>query len=291
MATRPVFPHRSLRRCLALACEGTHGTGAPALIAARLVAASRTAGARIAAGVIAAIWIVGHAAWAADAAAPADGARGERRLGQYSGYEGREEALGRALAPAMKAAAPAAGDPRYDFTGRERALGLAMTQVVRTLNHNQSYQHEINDALVKLTLDHIMFAKRNRLLDAMVTEDVNSQRQQLERVRRAIERTGNRDLALVAIFEQTACFFQLVDATERAPGRVSYVSPYRTVLEQTVRMGIHQLTEREIHEVWTIPRMQAYAKILGVPLDVSPWQADGRITIRFATASESSPAT
>ena len=116
----------------------------------------------------------------------------------------------------------------YDFTGREAMLGLAMTQLVRTLNHNQSYQHEMNDALVKMTLDHIMFAKRNGMLKQMVDEDINSQRQQLERVRKLIERTGNRDLAIVGIFEQTSCFFQLVDRTERAPGRVTYRSPYRT---------------------------------------------------------------
>jgi hypothetical protein len=249
----------------------------------RRVALARAVGAGlIVCAAIASIAVVSRSVWAADAAAAPEAPRAERRIGQYSGYEGREEALGRALAAALKAAAPAAGDSRYEFAGRERALGLAMTQVIRTLNHNQSYQHEINDALVKLTLDHIMFAKRNRLLDAMITEDVNSQRQQLERVRRAIERTGNQDLALVAIFEQTACFFQLVDHTDRAPGRVTYRSPYRTVLEQTVRMGIHQLTEQEIHEVWTVPRMQAYAKILGVSLDVSPWQADGRITVRLA---------
>jgi hypothetical protein len=228
-----------------------------------------------------------------------------RQLGQYSGFEGRELELGRRVAAALRDATPAATAPgvatpggatpggampvgttagaapdaRYDFTGREAMLGLAMTQLVRTLNHNQSYQHEMNDALVKMTLDHIMFAKRHGMLKQMVDEDIHSQRQQLERVRKLIERTGNRDLAIVGIFEQTACFFQLVDRTERAPGRVTYRSPYRTVLAQTVRMGIHDLSEREIHETWTIPRMQAYARVLGVELDVTPWREDGMVTV------------
>lgn len=158
-------------------------------------------------------------------------------------------------------------------------LGLAMTQVVRTLNHNRGYQHAMNDALVKMTLDHIMFAKRHGMLAELVEEDLESQRQQLERVRRLIERGGSRDLALVAIFEQTSCFFQLVDRTERAPGRISWRSPFGTVLAETVRMGIHDLSEREIHERWTVPRMQAYAKLLGVELDVSPWREDGMITV------------
>lgn len=219
-----------------------------------------------------------------DAAAPAAGTRRPRQLGQYSGFEGREAELGRVVASALRGVTPngapgGAIDPRYDFAGREEMLGLAMTQVVRTLNHNQSYQHEMNDALVKLTLDHIMFAKRNGMLRQMVEEDVNSQRQQLERVRKLIERGGSRDLALVAIFEQTSCFFQLVDRTTRAPGRIGWRSPYGRVLQQTVRMGLHDLTEREIHEVWTIPRMQAYARILGVEFDVSPWRDDGELTV------------
>jgi hypothetical protein len=239
------------------------------------------------------------AAGAAPAPATAAAAPRARQLGQYSGFEGRELELGRLVAAALRDASPAATAPgvaaaghsagtgaaapgpdaRYDFTGREALLGLAMTQLVRTLNHNQSYQHEMNDALVKMTLDHIMFAKRNGLLKQMVDEDIHSQRQQLERVRKLIERTGNRDLAIVGIFEQTACFFQLVDRTERAPGRVTYRSPYRTVLAQTVRMGIHDLSEREIHETWTIPRMQAYARVLGVELDVTPWREDGMVTV------------
>jgi len=212
----------------------------------------------------------------ADAPATAGAPQRARQLGQYSGFEGREPELGRRVAAALRDAAP---DARYDFTGREDMLGLAMTQVVRTLNHNQSYQHEMNDALVKMTLDHIMFAKRHGMLTQMVDEDIHSQRQQLERVRKLIERTGNRDLAIVGIFEQTSCFFQLVDRTERAPGRVTYRSPYRTVLAQTVRMGIHDLSEREIHETWTIPRMQAYARVLGLELDVTPWREDGMVTV------------
>ena len=44
-------------------------------------------------------------------------------------------------------------------------------------------------------------------------------------------------------------------------------------------MGIHDLSEREIHERWTSPRMQAYAKVLGVELEVTPWRDDGMITV------------
>jgi hypothetical protein len=213
-----------------------------------------------------------HASAATESASP------PTRLGQYSGFEGREAELGRAVAAAIRQASPG-GAVRHDFTGREEAIGFAMATVIRTLNHDRAYAHQMNDALVKMTLDHVQAAKTTGTLEAILEQDVRSTAQQLERVRRLIERTGNRDLALVAIFEQTTCFFQLVDRTERSPGSVTYRSPFGQVLGETTRMGIHDLTEREIHEIWTVPRMKAYARILGVELDVSPWREDGLITV------------
>lgn len=214
----------------------------------------------------------------AAAGKPASAGKPDKKLGQYSGFEGREAALGKALVEPIKSADPK-DDATHDFTGREEALGFATSTVIKTLNHNSGYQHEMNDALVKMTLTHIQFAKNKNLLKEAVTEDVEQQKIQLLRVKRLMEKTGNKDLAIVAIFEQTTCFFQLVDRTKRAPNTITYKSPYNVVLEQTVRMGIQDLTEKEIHENWTIPRMKAYADILGVKIDVSPWQDDGMITI------------
>ncbi len=210
--------------------------------------------------------------------AAAEEAKPQKRFGQSSGFEGHEIELGRSVSQAIRQASPG-GNPLHDFSGREEQLGYATSMVIKTLNHNQGYQHEMNDALVKMTLDHIMFAKRNGMLKQLIEQDILSQKQQLERVRKLIERTGNKDLAIVGVFEQTSCFFQLVDRTQRAPGRITYKSPYGNVLAQTVRMGIHDLTEKEIHEVWTLPRMREYSRILGVEMKVSPWQDDGTITV------------
>jgi hypothetical protein len=120
------------------------------------------------------------------------------------------------------------------------------------------------------------------MLKQLIEDDILSQRQQLKRVRGLIDRRGSRDRALVAIFEQTACILQLVDRHQRAPGTVTFKSPYGTVLRETVRLKIHDLTEQEIHEIWTIPRMQAYAQVVGVDLEFTPWREDG--IIRAGTA-------
>jgi hypothetical protein len=104
----------------------------------------------------------------------------------------------------------------------------------------------------------------------------------LNRVRKLIEKTGNKELAIQAITDRTACFYQLVDDAERGPGSITYQSPYGNVLAATRRLGQHNLTEQEIHEVFTIPRTKKRADILGVDLEVSEWNDDGSITIRLA---------
>lgn len=206
---------------------------------------------------------------------------GHKQIGQYSGFEGSEEQLGAAVAAAIQEVAP--GDTeKFDFTGREKELGLAVSKAIKTLNSNSAYQHEMNDALVKMTLQFIQFAKNNDMMEEMVREDAMTQFPMLNRVAKMIEQTGNSELALIAITDQTTCFFQLVGEVERAPGMVSYRAPYGHVLEQTKKLGMHDLTEQEIHEVWTIPHVQIWSEIVGVPMEVSEWNDDGIVTIRVS---------
>ena len=103
----------------------------------------------------------------------------------------------------------------------------------------------------------------------------------LGRIRAMIEKTGNKDMALVGIFDHTGCHYQLVLDTASEPGKRTYTSPFRVVLEAAKRIGQFDLTEEEIHNVWTVPRYLGYAQVLGVNMTVSPWQADGKITVEI----------
>jgi hypothetical protein len=188
---------------------------------------------------------------AARAANPgAERPRGERTVGRYTGHE-----------------------------GKERDLGLIMNMVYKTLEDNDSYQHEINDALVKSHLSHMQFAKDNNLVAEGVQHEIDTEEPMLKRVGKMIEKSGDKELALKAVFDQTTCHWQLVLDTEMKPGMRRYRSPWTNVLTQTTRLGQHDITEKWIHENWTIPRMKGYSKLLGVELEVSPWQDDGMITV------------
>jgi hypothetical protein len=201
-----------------------------------------------------------------------------RRMGQYSGFEGNEQILGTEVAKAIMEASPNKGE-QHDFTGREKELGLAVGTAIKIMNVESGYKHEMNDALVKMTLNFIQFAKDNDLVDEMITEEIATGIPMMTRVRKVIEKTGNTELALIAVTEQTACFYQLVQETQREPGKITYQSPFGNILENTRRLGMHDLTEQEIHEIWTIPRIKGAGELLGVDLQVSEWREDGMITI------------
>jgi hypothetical protein len=177
--------------------------------------------------------------------------RQEKTLGRYTGWE-----------------------------GKERDLGLIMNMVVKTLEDKGSYQHETNDALVKSLLSHMQFAKDQKLVKEAVEAEIKTQAPMLKRAKRMMDTAGDKDMALKAVFDQTTCHWQLVLDTQSEPGLRRWKSPYGNVLKASTRLGQFDIDEKWIHENWTIPRMQGYAKLLGVDFEVSPWQDDGMITVR-----------
>ncbi len=173
-------------------------------------------------------------------------------------------------------------DGKLDLSrSSDEALGRYLLTAVKTMNHNGSYQHEFNDALVKLHLTAVSFAKETDMYEQLVDNDVKTTEFMMKRIGNAIKMTGREDFALMAIFEQTTCFFQLVDQLQwNSPTSVTYTTPFTRVMEASQKVGIFEnLTEEEVHNNYSIPRYMAYAKIMGVNLDVSPLGANGEITV------------
>jgi hypothetical protein len=161
------------------------------------------------------------------------------------------------------------------FEGREAELGLAISVVFKTLQNVTPYPHEINDALVKAWLTSIQFAKNQGTLAELVAHDIETMEPVNTRLKRVINKVGNKEIALVGIFDHTACHYQLVLETQIEPGKRTWVSPFKTVLIASKGLGQFDLTEQEIHEQWTVPRLLGYAKAIDVNFKVSPWSDDG----------------
>jgi hypothetical protein len=161
------------------------------------------------------------------------------------------------------------------FEGREDLLGRGLVQLLKTVIADIPYQHHLNDAVLKAHLTAIQFAKNRGLLPEMVAHDVTTLRPVNKRVAQLVASTGNAEYGLVAMFERTDCWYQMVLEWETEPGRRTWRSPFHTVLEMGKRIGQFDLTEQEIHEQWTTPRLLGYASDIGIKVRVSPWQADG----------------
>jgi hypothetical protein len=54
------------------------------------------------------------------------------------------------------------------------------------------------------------------------------------------------------------------------------------VLTECRKLGQFDLTVQEIHEQWTKPRLQGYARAMGVELNISDIAPDRTITVELA---------
>ena len=170
--------------------------------------------------------------------------------------------------------------PTSGFEGMEDQLARAMNVVLMTLNERSAYQHDINDALVKMILTTIQFAKNNDMIDELIANEVETTRPLLERVRRNYLKTGQLETAMVGMIDRTACAYQLYLKIDKTDAERSWESPFGLVLEQTRRMGQHDLTEQEVHDIWIKKRYHAFAEVVGIELSISDIDENGRVSIR-----------
>ena len=170
--------------------------------------------------------------------------------------------------------------PTSGYEGMEDQLARAMNVVLMTLNERSAYQHDINDALVKMILTTIQFAKDNDMIDELIANEVETTRPLLERVRRNYLKTGKLDTAMVGMIDRTACAYQLYLKIDKTDAERSWQSPFGLVLEQTRRMGQHDLTEQEVHDIWIKKRYHAFAEVVGVELSISDIDENGRVSVR-----------
>jgi len=165
------------------------------------------------------------------------------------------------------------------FEGREEELGAAIGVVLKMLGNHAGYAHEMNDPLVKAHLMAIQFAKHKGTLAEYVAYDIEMMKPINDRMKNLIEKTGKKEIALVGLFDRTACHYALALDTTGEPGIRTWKSPFKTVLDACRKIGQFEgLTEQEIHTGWTVPRLTGYAKAMGVELKISDLGEDGTIT-------------
>ena len=167
------------------------------------------------------------------------------------------------------------------FEGHEDELGRSMSVLLKMLGNHAGYAHEMNDPLVKSHLMAIQFAKNKGTLAEYVAHDIKTMMPITVRMKQIIDKTGNKEIALIGLFDRTACHYALALTSTGEGLRRSWKEPFGHVLKQARKIGQFDLTVQEIHEQWTRPRLVGYARDMGVDLRVSDIGEDGTITVEI----------
>ena len=167
------------------------------------------------------------------------------------------------------------------FEGREELLGQAVALAIRTLKDSVPYQHEMNDALVKMHLTALQFAKDKGLVKELVEHDIKTMQPMLARMKGIIDKTGEKEIALIGMFDRTACLYQLCLDLKIEKGRREFTFPFTMVLNISRKIGQFDMTSEEVHELWMKPRLHGYAACVGVKIDVSDIGVDGKVVVKL----------
>lgn len=166
------------------------------------------------------------------------------------------------------------------IAGREAELGRLLGDTIRTFQMRLPYHHQANDALIKEQLKNIDYGVKTGNLAEMVEHDIESMYEILHERVYWIEQTGDISLALDAVTTPT-CFRNLVVGegfSWHGPEKVSWASPYQRILENGWLRNIWtSVTEQKIHELWTVPRLEGFARHLEVNFDSSAWDDHDRM--------------
>ena len=118
------------------------------------------------------------------------------------------------------------------------------------------------------------------MIDELIENEVQATLPMLERVRDNYLRSGEMESVMVGMIDRTACSYQLFLDIEKANAERSWTSPFGLILEQTVRLGQHDLTEKEVHDIWIKKRFNAFAEVIGVELEISDIGENGMVSVR-----------
>lgn len=168
------------------------------------------------------------------------------------------------------------------FEGREAELGRSLSILLKMLGNHAGYAHEMNDPLVKAHLLAIQFAKNKGQLAEYIAHDIKTMEPVTLRMKQIIEKTGNKEIALIALFDRTACHYALALTSEGEGLKRSWKEPFGHVLAACRKIGQFDLTVEEIHRDWTRPRIEGYGRTMGVAMKVSDIGPDGTITVEVA---------
>jgi hypothetical protein len=224
----------------------------------------------------------------ADGMTPEQKARADAIMHGWLAFNANAQAIEEKFAPMLEEIGRDVGQLVCDKLGldenpvedRSLELGRLISDVFRTYQMRMPYWHQMNDALIKEQLKTFDFALQRGILPEIVQHDADSMYEILHERVYWVEQTGDIALALDAVTTPT-CFRNLTIGEGfqwHGDKKVSWISPYKRVLEKGWKRNIWlDVTEEKIHNQWTRPRLEAFARHLECHFDVSDWDEETRM--------------
>ncbi len=157
----------------------------------------------------------------------------------------------------------------FDFDEQSAALAPAIRMLFQTYTDVIPYPHKFNDALLKAHLNGINFAVNHNLWKEKAEYEAYILSPILEMISEWVKEKGS-DFGLHGMFEATSCNYQLFEKIEVRDGERLLKCPYKEMLERVSVLGTFTITWEDVHHKWCIPMWTAFAKKIGIDIEVIP---------------------
>jgi hypothetical protein len=158
---------------------------------------------------------------------------------------------------------------RFDFPAESADVTPAIQMLFQTYTDIIPYPHKFNDALVKCHLTNLDFAVKNNLWQEHAEHEAAVINPILEMIGGWIPEKGI-DRALYGMYEGNSCNYQLFEKIETLDCERRFQCPYKEMLEIVSVLGTIDLTWEDVHEKWCIPLWNAFAKRIGIEIEIEP---------------------
>lgn len=172
-----------------------------------------------------------------------------------------------ALAPAAPAMAMFDKVQKDAFLARDD-LADALKSMYMTYDATYPYDHKFNESLVKDQLRNLEFSITKGINDKQIDHYIMTNEPILKRIQELVEKEGS-EKALVELFDDEPCSYQLFEHINVKEGERSFPCPYKSNLEHCKKwLKTFTIEWSDVCNKWCIPIWKRSADIIGIEIEV-----------------------
>jgi hypothetical protein len=141
-------------------------------------------------------------------------------------------------------------------------LGYAFKFLEKTYNDTNPYPRKFNDALVRLLLRDLDFVVSKGVHEKFASDYVQRLGAILNKhLKMGVEKLGNKEIYLWAMFERTSCSYQLYENITIKKGERSVPCPFKPMLGHIEKgLGTYKIVWEDVCSKWCTPVWNGFIK-------------------------------